>query len=77
MGICLRWRARGKERDGLGRERYCGWVSAVAWIDGRDDRWKRLFEACVDGRAAQLAERNRNRLMTSGRRDRYCVVAIQ
>src|SRR6266581_9637562 len=55
MGIWLRRRARGKERDGLGRERYCGWEPA---------------EACVDGRAAQSAERNRNRLMTSGRRDR-------
>src|SRR6266568_2370695 len=70
MGIWLRRRARGKERDGLGRERYCGWEPAEAWVDGGCEPWRRLIEACVDGRAAQSAERNRNRLMTSGRRDR-------
>src|SRR6266700_7580677 len=70
MGIWLRRRARGKERDGLGRERYCGWEPAEAWVDGGCEPWRRLIEACVDGRAAQSAERNRTRLMTSGRRDR-------
>jgi hypothetical protein len=66
-----------KERVALGRERYCGWEPAEVWVDGRDEGWKRLLEACVEGQAAQSAERNRNRLMTSGRRDRYCVVAIE
>jgi hypothetical protein len=66
-----------KERVALGREQYCGWEPGEAWVDDRDEGRKRLIEACVDGRAAQSAERNRNGLMTSGRRDRYCVVANQ
>jgi hypothetical protein len=77
MGIWLRRRVCAKELDAFGREHYRGWQPAVGWVDGRDERWRRLLEAFVDGRAAQLAERNRNRLMTGGRRDRYCVVAIR
>jgi hypothetical protein len=77
MGIWLRRRAWANERVGLGLEQYRGWEPAVGWIDGGSEPWRRLFEAWFDGRAGQSAERNRNRLMTSGRRDRYCVVAIE
>ena len=70
MGIWLRRRVCAKERDGLAREQYCGWEPAEAWVDGRDEGWERLLEAWVDGRAAQSAERDRNRLMIGGRRDR-------
>jgi len=66
-----------EQRDGFGRERYCGWEAAEAWVDGGDEGWKRVLGACVDGRSAQSAERNRHRLVTSGKCDRYCVVAIQ
>src|SRR6266567_8096519 len=47
MGIWLRRRARGKERDGLGRERYCGWEPAEAWVDGGCEPWRRLIEASL------------------------------
>lgn len=67
MGIWPRRRPRGKERVALGRERYCGWEPAEAWVDGGSEPWRRLIEACVDGRAAQLAQPETVRLADRAR----------
>ena len=77
----------GRRRRGLGygdladaegvRERArCAAARAITRQAGNSS-WDWRLQACVDGRTAQLGERDGNRLRTSRRRDRGGVVAIR